>query len=534
MGSIDDHSHLENGPNEGVSHAPIGPNGHPHQSAEMPSPNDTNGASDYVESESVETMLKADAHSEPSESAAHSSSHSVHESNDTSPDVADATARAAGSEVAADLDETQTQVAEDENTDPDLTTSQVTYKTRPLQANDSVATIPDTNGQENTSPYASTVIEGSPSPDATHEEATLPAEFSPTQIRKELPELPTASTSTTVSNIPKSDSKVPSANRLSISYAAGTRRMVIDANIVEKLLVRRSDGRVEVQLSVARSETSIKGIMVSISILICRYILLMFLQVEAFSEGSSSYTPLDISSPNLNDATVPPFITSALPMKTTLVGYLDKDRPLSEPKWVRTGDVQEWLRSMFGGRFWAAGDAASDGWEKKIEVVDPDPVRRLKKARLLRAEALTSCSQAPTIWTVLESWAGANTERQRFLRTHMSETDNILEILLRLVRGERASVSQNTGVTAPNVSGPLLSALSQGSAHGGQQTHVSLAVLAIFRLAVEYAKKAVGDNGKNEVAERVGEIIRFLPMHLLHKSLDGIFREWKTDKKGGR
>ena len=67
-----------------------------------------------------------------------------------------------------------------------------------------------------------------------------------------------------------------------------------------------------------------------------------------------------------------------------------------------------------------------------------------------------------------------------------------------------------------------------------QQTHVSLAVLAIFRLAVEFAKKAVGDTGKAEVEERVGEIIRSLPSHLIYKSLDGIFKEWKMEKKGGR
>lgn len=54
--------------------------------------------------------------------------------------------------------------------------------------------------------------------------------------------------------------------------------------------------------------------------------------------------------------------------------YLDTERPLSEPKWAKTGDVQDWLKSMFGRMFWAAGDAA-DGWEKKIQVVDPDPVR---------------------------------------------------------------------------------------------------------------------------------------------------------------
>jgi hypothetical protein len=62
-----------------------------------------------------------------------------------------------------------------------------------------------------------------------------------------------------------------------------------------------------------------------------------------------------------------------LPATATLLVYLDTDKPLSEPKWVKSGDVQDWLRSMFGGRFWVAGDAA-DGWEKKIVVVDPDPV----------------------------------------------------------------------------------------------------------------------------------------------------------------
>ena len=39
---------------------------------------------------------------------------------------------------------------------------------------------------------------------------------------------------------------------------------------------------------------------------------------------------------------------------------------------MKTGDVQDWLRDMFGGRFWVAGDAV--GWEKKIEVRYPDSV----------------------------------------------------------------------------------------------------------------------------------------------------------------
>jgi len=55
-------------------------------------------------------------------------------------------------------------------------------------------------------------------------------------------------------------------------------------------------------------------------------------------------------------------------------------------------------------------------------------------------------------------------------------------------------------------------------------------------MAESFAKRTLpGDEAKNEVDEQVGEIIRCLPQHLLYKSLDGIFREWKDAKKrGGR
>ncbi len=98
------------------------------------------------------------------------------------------------------------------------------------------------------------------------------------------------------------------------------------------------------------------------------------MQFEGSKDSSTSYTSLDISTASEEDATLPPFSKATLPTKTVLTIYLDKDKPLSEPRWVKTGDVQEWLKSMFGRMFWVAGDAA-DGWEKKIEVADPDPVR---------------------------------------------------------------------------------------------------------------------------------------------------------------
>jgi 20S proteasome subunit alpha 6 len=71
-------------------------------------------------------------------------------------------------------------------------------------------------------------------------------------------------------------------------------------------------------------------------------------------------------------------------LAVTLIVHLDTVRPLSEPKWVKTGDIPEWLKSLFGRMFWFAGDAA-ESWEKKIIVSDPDPVRSLLHFCTLRS-----------------------------------------------------------------------------------------------------------------------------------------------------
>ncbi|KAF8267094.1 hypothetical protein EI94DRAFT_1771950 [Lactarius quietus] len=263
---------------------------------------------------------------------------------------------------------------------------------------------------------------------------------------------------------PQRGVRTPSANRLSISYAAGTKRLVINAEIVERFKILRSDGRVEISLRVEKDDSNeLNGII-----------------IESLSEATKSYSPLETPSTVVeSDTTVPPFSKANVPPKT----------PLSEPKWVKSGDVQEWLKSMFGRMFWVTGDTA-DGWEKKIQVVDPDP--------------------APTIWTVLDGWA-AN-----------SPTDHILEILLRLVRGERATpfTQAAPAISAPSVAGPLLAALSP--------------VLALWRMTEDYAAKALPEKGHAEAEQRLGEIIRCLPSHLVYKSLDGMFKEWKVEKKSGR
>jgi 20S proteasome subunit alpha 6 len=141
--------------------------------------------------------------------------------------------------------------------------------------------VPVPNAPEGSTTSSASVIERSPSQhDRGDPRADDPQDESATQ-----PEIrhigPTSSdTSTLVStstasiydeaNRPspaKAESQssicTPSANRLSISYAGGTKRLVINAEIVEKLKIHRSDGRVEITLRVEKYQVNeLNGIIV--------------------------------------------------------------------------------------------------------------------------------------------------------------------------------------------------------------------------------------------------------------------------------
>lgn len=92
-----------------------------------------------------------------------------------------------------------------------------------------------------------------------------------------LPELALSSTQPSISSataledgsVPsstKTDTKAPttpSANRLSISYARGNRRLVLDAEVVESLKLHRQEGRIDVVIKLAEdSNERLKGILV--------------------------------------------------------------------------------------------------------------------------------------------------------------------------------------------------------------------------------------------------------------------------------
>ncbi len=62
--------------------------------------------------------------------------------------------------------------------------------------------------------------------------------------------------------LPTKPGRTSSANRLSISYANGNRRLIVDAEVVENVKVFRSEGRIEVTVSAALSEKDLRGIIV--------------------------------------------------------------------------------------------------------------------------------------------------------------------------------------------------------------------------------------------------------------------------------
>jgi 20S proteasome subunit alpha 6 len=65
---------------------------------------------------------------------------------------------------------------------------------------------------------------------------------------------------------PKADlkaGKTPSANRLSISYSRGNRRLVMDAEVVESLRLFREEGRIEIVMKLTKEkDDTLKGILV--------------------------------------------------------------------------------------------------------------------------------------------------------------------------------------------------------------------------------------------------------------------------------
>lgn len=233
------------------------------------------------------------------------------------------------------------------------------------------STVAENDSQENSfSEYGSTLV---------NEDAIMSTEQKGAQIAGDPARDSLSPTSTLLaagdSVLQAGETKMLSANRLAISYASASRRILIDAKIVDSLRVFRKEHRIEIGFSVEKGdETELRGIIVSTRNSPIEFgILIDFIQVEILSDATKKYTPLQLTSEAYeSDPMFPPLLAAKLPSKFSLVIHLDTEKPIPEAKWVKTGDVHEWVRSTFGRIF----SDASEGWEKKIAIQDPDPVSR--------------------------------------------------------------------------------------------------------------------------------------------------------------
>jgi hypothetical protein len=120
------------------------------------------------------------------------------------------------------------------------------------------------------------------------------------------------------------------------------------------------------------------------------------------------------------------------------------------------------------------------------------------------------------------STVAARPDLERFSTTHMANIENVLEVLLRIIRGDHRSDRTFAQPTQPASVAAL--AASLGVPYPEHQTHVSLATYSLFKLAIDTAVQA--GIGRETIDRKVSEIVRALPYSLLFKALDTMAREF--------
>jgi 20S proteasome subunit alpha 6 len=131
-----------------------------------------------------------------------------------------------------------------------------------VAANNEVQTTPTVNGHLAESSHTRDHSDPITSPVETRRNSDCPETLLSPNLAAPAP----SESSTLIAEAEGKNTKTPSANRLSISYA-GNRRLVVDAEVIEKLTVFRAEGRIEVIMHVRQGEEpGFKGIYVSQSV----------------------------------------------------------------------------------------------------------------------------------------------------------------------------------------------------------------------------------------------------------------------------
>lgn len=172
-------------------------------------------------------------------------------------------------------------------------------------------------------------------------------------------------------------------------------------------------------------------------------------------------------------------------------------------KWVRTGDVAEWLAVLPGIQPSLASDPVR-AWIEKIRVADPEA--------------------PPTLTDVYNEWSrvsvvGQQRDRQHFLQeNHLESAAGLSELFARLVRGDR-----HMNTPPSKELGAALQEAASASLFEGSQSFLSLSVLALLNILRSYSSQAIEDG--DAVEQRLQDLVLCLPLHLTFRALDSLCKE---------
>lgn len=113
-----------------------------------------------------------------------------------------------------------------------------------------------------------------------------------------------------------------------------------------------------------------------------------------------------------------------------------------------------------------------------------------------------------------------------FVCTAFGDVNNIVELMLCLIRGGDLPPSRAnpTSYRQPQVAELFARATALGAPQPNEQSSLSLATYAMFKLAIDNGVKA--GLSQDELHREVCEIVRQLPSGMLHKAMDVQFRAW--------
>ena len=96
-------------------------------------------------------------------------------------------------------------------------------------------------------------------------------------------------------------------------------------------------------------------------------------EVNVFGLGSSSAAAAEGDAPSFPPLDVP--TKSETGDDIELIAFLDLGNRLSEPKWVKSGQLEDWI-STSTSKSRDGAEVAEENWRwrKKLEIVDPDAV----------------------------------------------------------------------------------------------------------------------------------------------------------------